>query len=155
MLTRPIKVCASAAVVATSPRPLPSSRIANSYSAQATSTCQNAIPTVSIYGRIDSVSRAEVDSAATIASWQEDRVATMIKWVSPMRTVSASESWTVCLYQGQFVTPVPPPLDGVPRQPASALRVLISPTGEASFDSSGYINEMSPDTPADWLASHS
>lgn len=102
------------------------------------------------YGADMRVFRAEQSTAALTQRWQEQRLPG-IEVVSPLRSRPGSEPVTICLYSGQFTTPVGPPLvDGKPNPPHNLLRVIVLNGGEVLLDTAGYRDTMHPETPADW-----
>ena len=126
-------------------------------SANAIATCQRALNEAG-FGDGVSVVRGEESTAAEVAAWQEQRHAKPAKGiavaglVSPLRERDPAQLVTVCLYAGEFVTPLGPPnLDGSAKPPHTRLRLLVSPDGSVLLDSAGYDDgSLSPETPRDW-----
>jgi hypothetical protein len=116
--------------------------------ASADAVCDVALADAARYGRIDGVTRSEMADVAAIARWQETRLEDL-NWTSPLRDISPTRKWAVCLYRGLFVTPTGPAPDGSPMPPHDMLRVLVTETGEVILESAGYVGHMSPETPAD------
>lgn len=115
-------------------------------SAESNAACEDARPEAADYGAITGIARAETLTASQVADWQEGRHAGEVSGVtSPLRSEDANLGVTVCIYRGEFSTPVPP---GLP--PHNMLRLLILGSGRTLFDSAGYEGHMAPDVPSDW-----
>lgn len=115
--------------------------------------CQATIPAASDYGRITGVVRGETSTAALVADWQERRHPDRVGIVSPLRASSPDSRVTVCLFAGEFVTPVGPPNpDGTPKGPHTILRLLVSADGRVTLDAAGYPGRLDPETPSDFAA---
>jgi hypothetical protein len=98
------------------------------------------------YGSITGIRQAERDDVATIASWQEERLAAD-GFESPLRKEDVSRVWTVCAYAGTFVTPTTPNEDGSVARPHDTLVVFLTDDGEMILDSAGYADRMFRMTP--------
>jgi hypothetical protein len=108
-------------------------------------TCRSIVDTASQYGAITRLLRAETSTAGAVAYWQEH---TARGGTSPFETMQAGTVVTVCLFQGEFVTPVgPPPVTGSPNPPHDVIRLLVYGDNQVVLDSSGYVGRMSPDVP--------
>lgn len=111
--------------------------------------CVQAEKAAADYGAIASVRRAELDDLNAIADWQEARLAADILFRSPLRDLPVSSKWTVCVYNGSFVTPVAPRADGTIPDPHNTLTVLVTDKGDLILDSAGYAGAAKNETPRD------
>lgn len=124
----------------------------------AVAVCQAMSKQASEYGSGVGLIRAEQSTAVGVADWQEHRYeklkngAAVSGIVSRLRDKAASAPVTVCLFSGQFVTPVGPPNpDGSAKPPHDVLRLLVLADGSIVLDSAGYSGgSMDPETPRDW-----
>ena len=108
-------------------------------------TCRSIVDAASQYGAITRLLRAETSTAAAVAYWQEHRAR---GGTSAFETMPAGDVVTVCLFQGEFTTPVgPPPATGSPNPPHDVIRLLVYGDNQVVLDSSGYLGRMSPDVP--------
>jgi hypothetical protein len=116
-----------------------------------TSRCTQVLPAVADYGEISRVVAGDTTTVAEVTAWQESGIRG--GFTSPMRAYNASQSVTVCLYQGQFAVPVAPPRPNETPQPdPDTIRLLVFPNGRIVLDSAGPLAQMQPYTPADWRA---
>jgi hypothetical protein len=122
---------------------------------EAAGTCQAMLEAgVSEYGTNVNVFRAELSNVAETVQWQEQRLPN-VEFVSRLRSRPGSEAVTICLYTGEFVTPVGPPLvQGENNPPHNLLRIVVLNGGEAILDSAGYQGGSEPQTPGDWQRLH-
>ena len=129
--------------------------------AAALADCMTISKQAAEFGSGVSLIKAEQSTAAEVAAWQEHRYdkvpgGTLTTGISSrFRDMAAATPVAVCLYTGQFVTPVGPPNpDGTNRPPHNVLRLLVPVGGPVVLDSAGYAGgSMRPETPRDWALS--
>jgi len=93
----------------------PSSAAAAAAGPSAQQTCNgSAMAEAKSIGRVDAVSGAFPSTAGRVAAWQEARVASQGKpgTTSSWRSHPSDEAVVVCYFDGEFMTPLPPPAPG-------------------------------------------
>jgi hypothetical protein len=119
----------------------------------ANAACQAIMPIAREYGTISGIVRSEASTAALVADWQERRHPNRSGIVSGYRGIAGARAVTVCLFAGQFVTPVGPPNeDGSQNPPHTVLRLLVADDGTVVLDAAGYPGRLDPETPGDFIS---